>query len=190
VRAVRRGRVDAGERVVVLGAGPIGHAISLAARDRGAEVLTVDLVEARLKLSAAIGAEALAWSEAESVVGAAREWSGGEGAAVVVDATGAPAAVRAGLEIVASAGRFVQVGMGGEEVSLRLGVLTEKELDVLGVSVCNAGEFAAAVDLVERHADVLRELVTHEYPLERAPEAIAFAMAHPSEVMKVVIRGE
>jgi threonine dehydrogenase-like Zn-dependent dehydrogenase len=109
---------------------------------------------------------------------------------VVVDATGAPAAVRAGLEIVASAGRFVQVGMGGEEVSLRLGVLTEKELDVLGVSVCNAGEFAAAVDLVERHADVLRELVTHEYPLERAPEAIAFAMAHPSEVMKVVIRGE
>jgi L-gulonate 5-dehydrogenase len=190
VRAVRRGRIDDGERVVVLGAGPIGHAVTLAARDRGAEVLAVDLVEARLALSADLGAEALVWSDADSVVATAREWSGGEGAAVVVDATGVPAAVRAGFEIVASAGRFVQVGMGGEEVSLRLGVLTEKELDVLGVSVCNAGEFAAAVDLVERHAGVLEQLVTHEYPLARAPEAIAFAMAHPSEVMKVVIRGE
>jgi L-gulonate 5-dehydrogenase len=189
VRAVRRGRVASGERVVVLGAGPIGHAVALAASDRGAGVLAVDLVEERLALSPALGAEALVWTDADAVVAAAREWSGGEGAAVVVDATGAPDAVRAGFEIAASAGRFVQVGMSGDEVSLRLGVLTEKELDVLGVSVCNAGEFAAAVDLVERHAEVLRQLVTHEYPLERAPEAIAFAMAHPSEVMKVVIRG-
>src|SRR3954454_24823629 len=176
VRAVRRGRIGHGERVVVLGAGPIGHAVALAARDRGAEVLAIDRVGERLRLSAALGADALVWRDAETIVAAAREWSGGEGAAVVVDATGVPAAVRAGFEIVASAGRFVQVGMSGESLSLRLGVLTEKELDVLGVSVCVADESAAPVDLAEPHGGVRRELVTHESPLERAPEAIAFAM--------------
>lgn len=189
MRAVNRGRVGA-ERVVVLGAGPIGQSVCLAARDRGAEVLVVDPVEPRLELSRAMGAETLVWRDAESVVAFAREWSDGEGPAVAVDATGVPAAVRAAVDMTASAGRVVQVGMSGEEVALRVGSFTEKELDMVGVSCCGDGEFAEAVDLVERHRSLLARLVTHEYPLERAPEAIAFAMEHPTDVMKVVIGGE
>src|SRR3954467_4264752 len=42
VRAVNRGRIADGERVVVLGAGPIGQALTVAARERGAAVLLVD----------------------------------------------------------------------------------------------------------------------------------------------------
>lgn len=189
VRAVVRGRVRAGERVVVLGAGPIGLSVSLAAMDHDASVLLVDPLESRLELAREMGAEAIAWSDADQVVAHAREWAGGEGTPVVVDATGVPAAVRAAVEMAASAGRVVQVGMSGEEVTLRLGHLTEKELDVLGVSCCGSDEFAAAVGLVERHADFLERLISHEFPLERAPEALVYAMENPTEVMKVVIRG-
>jgi threonine dehydrogenase-like Zn-dependent dehydrogenase len=189
VRAVNRGRVARGERVVVLGAGPIGQSVCLAARDRGAEVLVVDRVASRLGLSEEMGAQVLEWTDAGAVIEAARVWSGGEGPAVVVDATGAPPAIRAAVDMAASAGRVVQVGMSGAEVALRVGSFTEKELDLLGVSCCNAGEFADAVDLVERHRDLLAGLITHEYPLDEAPEAIAYAMEHPIEVMKAVIRG-
>jgi len=56
------------------------------------------------------------------------------------------------------------------------------------VSCCGASEFAAAVELVGRRRDVAAGLVTHEFPLERAPEAIAYAMEHPTEVMKTVVR--
>src|SRR3954466_14333428 len=42
VRAMNRGRIAPGERVVVLGAGPIGQALAVAARERGAGVLLVD----------------------------------------------------------------------------------------------------------------------------------------------------
>ena len=48
VRAIRRARVSAAERVVVLGAGPIGQCACLIAREIGAEVLVVDLLSARL----------------------------------------------------------------------------------------------------------------------------------------------
>ena len=48
VRAVARGRVAPGEHVVILGAGPIGQALALAATDRGASVLLVDRLESRL----------------------------------------------------------------------------------------------------------------------------------------------
>jgi threonine dehydrogenase-like Zn-dependent dehydrogenase len=190
VRAVSRARIESGERVVVLGAGPIGQCIALAARERGAELLMIDRMERRLELSTSLGAETLVWTNPDDIIAAARGWAGPAGPPVVVDATGAPSAVRAMIDMVASAGRAVQVGMSGEEVSLRIGSLTEKELDVLGVSCCGSDEFAAAVVLAERHDALLARMVSQEFALEQAPEAVRFAIDNPTEVMKVVIRGE
>jgi threonine dehydrogenase-like Zn-dependent dehydrogenase len=109
---------------------------------------------------------------------------------VAIDATGAPVAVRAMIDMVASAGRAVQVGMSGEEVTFRLGSLTEKELDVLGVSCCGGGEFGEAVAVVERNAQLLAPLISHRFALDQAPEAIRFAIENPTDVMKVIIGDE
>jgi threonine dehydrogenase-like Zn-dependent dehydrogenase len=109
---------------------------------------------------------------------------------VALDATGVPAAVRAMVDMVASAGRAVQVGMSPDDASIRIGSLTEKELDLLGASCCTSDDFGEAVAVVERNADALARLVSHEFALDQAPEAIRFAMSNPTEVMKVVIRGE
>ncbi|MBV9804804.1 MAG: alcohol dehydrogenase catalytic domain-containing protein [Solirubrobacterales bacterium] len=187
VRAVRRARIESGERIVVLGAGPIGQCVALVARERQAEVLVIDLQPSRLQRSREFGAETLVWSNAEDVVRQARRWSGPGGPPVGVDATGAPAAVRAMIDLVASAGRAVQVGMSTSEVALRIGSLTEKELDLLGVSCCDADDFAEAVAVVERNGPAIRRLVSHEFSLAEAPGALRFAMSNPTEVMKVVI---
>jgi threonine dehydrogenase-like Zn-dependent dehydrogenase len=189
VRAVRRGRIQSGERVVVLGAGPIGQCVCLVARELGAEVLVVDIAPGRLEQAAVLGAETLAWTDGEAVVAAARDWSGG-GPPVAVDATGVPGAVRAMIDMVASAGRAVQVGMSTHEVPVRIGSLTEKELDVLGVSCCTSADFAEAVGVVERNPAAVGRLISHEFTLTQAPEAVRFAMSNPTEVMKVVIRDE
>jgi L-gulonate 5-dehydrogenase len=189
IRAVHRARIEEGERVVVLGAGPIGQSLLVAAQDRGASVLMVDLLPSRLETAGTLGADTVQWTSGDEVVARARDWSGGLGPEVVIDATGVPSAVAAGVEMVTSAGRFVQVGMSGEAVSLRLGSLTEKELDVLGVACCGTGEFAEAVALTERNAARLAPLVSHEFPLREAPQALHYAMEHPTEVMKVIVRG-
>jgi L-gulonate 5-dehydrogenase len=188
VRAVRRVRLVAGERIVVMGAGPIGQSIVLCARELGAEVLVVDPQPARLGLSRALGAETLEWTDAAEVVDRARRWGGPGGPPVAIDATGVPAAVRAMVDLVASAGRAGQVGMSTAEVPLRIGSLTEKELDLLGVTCCDADDFAEAVRVVQRNPEAVGRLVSHEFPLERAHEAMRFAIEHPTEVMKVVIR--
>jgi len=190
VHAVRRGRIQAGERVVVFGAGPIGQCVAVVARELGAEVLLVDLQESRLEIGRAIGAETLRWTSAAEVVAAGRGWGGPGGPPVAVDATGVPAAVRAMIDMVASAGRAVQVGMANDDAPIRIGSLTEKELDVLGASCCTGDDFAEAVGVVERNADALARLISHEFALSEAPEAIRFAMSNPTEVMKVVIRDE
>src|ERR1700730_11890759 len=188
VRAVNRAAIQPGERAVVLGAGPIGQCISLVARERGAETLVIDLQESRLGLSREMGAQAHLWRGPDEAVEFARRWAGPAGQPAVFEATGAAAATVAMVSMVASAGRAVQVGMSNEAAAIRVGSLTEKELDLLGVSCCGAGEFADAVGVVERNGDLLAGLISHEFSLDQAPEAILFAMGNPAEVMKVVIR--
>jgi 2-desacetyl-2-hydroxyethyl bacteriochlorophyllide A dehydrogenase len=188
VHAVARGRVGAGERVVVFGAGPIGQALALAATDRGASVLLVDALPSRLARAGSMDADILQVERGDDLAAAAREWAGAEGAEVVFEATGVPSLVQAAVELVAHAGRVVVVGLSGERAPVRVGDLPLKEIDVLGVSCCGSDEFAAAVDLVGRRRGAAAGLVTHEFPLERAPEAMAYAMEHPAEVMKTVVR--
>jgi threonine dehydrogenase-like Zn-dependent dehydrogenase len=94
------------------------------------------------------------------------------------------------VDMVASAGRAVQVGMSVDEVPIRIGSLTEKELDFLGVCCCGTGEFAGAVEVVERNGPALARMISHQFPLAEAPEALRFAMDNPSDVMKVVIRSD
>jgi threonine dehydrogenase-like Zn-dependent dehydrogenase len=190
VRAVNRAAVAPGERVVILGAGPIGQCSLVVAAERGAEVLMVDLQEGRLRIARELGGQTLLWRSAEEVVAGARAWAGGGGPPVVIDATGAPAAVRAMIDMVASAGRAIQIGMSNAEVAIRIGSLTEKELDVRGVCCCGGGEFDAAAGVVARNTPALQRLISHEFELARAPEALQFAMANPDAVMKVVIHGE
>jgi len=188
VRTVVRGRVAAGEKVVVIGAGPIGQALALAATDRGASVLLVDTLESRLARGTAMGAETLQVSRDESFVPAVREWAGGDGPEVVIEASGVAELVQPCVELVAQAGRVVVVSLSSERAPIRVGDLPLKEIDVLGVSCCGSGEFGDAVDLVSRRRDAAASLVTHEFTLDEAPRAITYAMEHPAEVMKAVVR--
>ncbi len=188
VRAIVRGRVAKGERVVVFGAGPIGQAITVAAVDKGAYVLLVDRVQSRLERGKTMGADVLAVAEGDDPVAPALEWAGSDGPAVVFEATGAAQVARTAMELVAQAGRVVIVGLGSDDAPLRISDLAFKEIDLLGVSCCNAGEFGDAVSLVARRHDVLAGLVTHEFPFEQAHEAMTYAIEHPAEVMKAIVR--
>lgn len=185
MQMVTRGNVVAGDTVAIFGAGPIGQAAMICAIDRGARCLLIDRVPSRIALAATLGAErtALATQGAEAVM----DWTAGDGASVVMDATGAPAVIRTAVDVVAYAGRIVIAGISLEEVSLPVSLFTRKELTILG-SRNNAGVFGQAVDIVQRRGESLRPMVSHRFPFDQAPAAIAFAHDHPGEANKVLLQ--
>ena len=187
VRTVVRARVSADDRVVVLGAGPIGQAACLAARDLGAAVLMADVVPERLELARTMGAQEVVCGDAAAVAGQMREWAGGDGIGVLIETTGVPGVVRTAFDAMAPAGRLVLVALSHHEVTLPLMDFPIRELDVLGVSCCNAEEFAAAVDLVRRNQDAVARLITDEFAFERAPDALRYVADGAPELMKAVI---
>jgi threonine dehydrogenase-like Zn-dependent dehydrogenase len=73
---------------------------------------------------------------------------------------------------------------------LPINAFTERELSLLGSTVCTREDFVEAIRIVGAHRDAVARLITHERPLADAVEAIAHAMANPHEVMKLVIRGD
>lgn len=186
VQAAARGDIGPADRVVVVGAGPIGAGICLAASDRGARVLCVDMLPSRLALARTYGAERTVIAGEEDVEAAIGAWTGGEGPSVAVDAVGAPTVIRQCCAMVASAGRVVIVGLSEQDVSLPIIDFTRKEMTIFG-SRNNAGRFGEAVDLVRRNRDRIGAMITHRFPLEATAEALKFAAEHPAETEKVMI---
>jgi threonine dehydrogenase-like Zn-dependent dehydrogenase len=184
VMAVERGEVAPDDTVVVFGAGPIGLAILLACKDKGTGVTVLDIVEPRLALAREVGADLVLNSRDVSFRGAIDSWTNGDGPAVVFDATGVPAVIRTCVDLVAPAGRVVVVGLSLEEVAIPVVDFTRKELTILG---SRAGLFPDAVRLVERNRELVRDLITHRYPLEETQAALTFALENPAEAEKVIV---
>jgi L-gulonate 5-dehydrogenase len=187
LHAVRRSAARAGDTVLVLGGGPIGLAATLAASDRGCRVVVADRVPARLQRATEAGASIVVDSERADLAAVMAEVTDGDGPGVVVDATGAATLIRTAVDIVAHAGTVVVVGISADDLVLPVALLSRKELSLLG-SRNSAGDFAAAIDLVRRHARVVRSWITHRVALDEVPTAIAFARSHPELVEKMIVR--
>ena len=187
VHALARGRLQAGEQVVVFGAGPIGLATLVAAVHAGARVLSVDPLPGRRDLAKRLGAEIVAWGSPEDLAAQAREWTGGEGPPLAVETSGEAGLLAQAAEMVAQAGRVVVVSLSSGTAPLRSGAFPEKEIDVLGSSCATAGDFAQAIRLVAANRTALAPVFSHHFPLARASEAFAFAMSRPPDAIKIVV---
>jgi 2-desacetyl-2-hydroxyethyl bacteriochlorophyllide A dehydrogenase len=146
VHVASRG-VRAGDRVLVVGAGPIGVLMARAALLFGAaEVHITDPVADRLRLAEAQGAVALdAGGDAAEAV---REATGGRGPDLVVDAAGFEATWALGLRAVRTGGRIFQVGLGAASGSLDYFAVLGKEVTITGSYAWTHDDFARSLELL------------------------------------------
>jgi (R,R)-butanediol dehydrogenase/meso-butanediol dehydrogenase/diacetyl reductase len=130
LHALDRGHARAGERLVVIGYGPVGAATALLGRSLGLDPLVCELSPGRLARAAAHGFETHAPEpEKKDFAKAVRGLTGG-GAGIVVDCTGAVPALEAALEMSERGGRIVIAGIPKKPVAVDAGrmVLYEREL--------------------------------------------------------------
>lgn len=185
VQACRRGQVSADELVLVLGCGPIGLAVIEVARARGARVLAADVLPARRDFVAQLGAEPL--EAGEGLVQSIMDRTGGEGAAVVIEATGNPRAMEQTVDLVAAGGRIVIVGLvkQGLQVSFPALDFTRKEMTVVG-SRASVNCFPESLSLLANGSITFPRVAT-EFSLWEAPSVFATLAEKPGSVHKGVL---
>jgi L-gulonate 5-dehydrogenase len=187
VHALRRAGPSAGEKALILGAGPIGLATVLAATAAGLEVMVADPARHRRELARDVGAAGAVWGDPAQLNDVARDWTEGDGPPLVIEASGAEEALTLATEVVSHAGRVVVVGMSPGTAPVRPGIFPEKEIDVVGSSTACPPDFGEAVRLVAEYRAKVRMLLTHQFPLTRAPDAFRFAAKHEPGAVKIQI---
>jgi 2-desacetyl-2-hydroxyethyl bacteriochlorophyllide A dehydrogenase len=184
VHDVRRSELGAGDKAVVIGAGPIGVLIATVAVAFGAEVVIAETDPARRATAAELG---LATLDPSSVDQAAwvEEWTGGAGADVVFEVSGSAAAVQGATDLVKVRGTLVVVAIHAQPRPLDLHRVFWRELRILGARVYERRDFERAAELVAEGTIPAEKLVTAVVPLTEVQSA--FGVLEAGQAMKLLV---
>lgn len=181
----KRMRLQPGERLIVTGAGGgVGlHAVQIG-RMMGAQVMAVDLGQAKLDAALESGADMALDPTQIDFAEAAREWTNGEGVEGVLELVG-PATMPTSLKALGKGGRMVIVGAHtGTELTVSPQAMIANEWEILGSRNVTKRELAEVVALVA--SGRLRPIVTGTYPLAEA-EALHQRMRDRDIVGRVIL---
>ncbi len=169
VHATRRAAVGRDDRVVVMGAGPIGLLLALAARRAGAATILIgEPAPARRAIAAAVGFETL---DIEDPVADLARRTDGWLADIAFDAAAVPAVAALLPRLVRPAGRIGLVGTYGRPVELDLQAVLFRELTIVGNRVYEPADIDAALAILADDPASFRPLITEVVALDGAPAA-------------------
>jgi 2-desacetyl-2-hydroxyethyl bacteriochlorophyllide A dehydrogenase len=180
LHGVERAGIKLGDRVLILGAGPIGILLSKAIQLRGAsEITQVDLNPSRLELAAKSGAARVC----ASLEGLPRDSFD-----VVVDASGAVSLMERAPDFARKGGTVLWFGVPKRDAKLQLPAFTifEKGLFLLS-SYTSVRNSIQAVELLEKGKINVAPLVSHQLPLEDFARGVEIIEKGAEGVLKVMI---
>ena len=187
VHAVRVAQISPGANILILGAGTIGLMTMQAAKAMGAgRVMVTDLRQDRLNLALALGADEAIDPTTTDLAVRLEESLGPRRADVIIECVGVAATARDAIRVARKGTRIVLAGVFEEEVSVNLGLVQDRELELVGTLMYADDDFGTALELLRDGRAVAEPFITHRFSLEQA--ALAFATADSREnVLKVLI---
>ena len=172
--------IQAGETLVVQGAGGLGLYAAAVASERGARVVVVDGVAERLELARRFGAtdtiDLTDHPDAKARVAAVQALTGGVGADMVLEVTGVPAAFVEAIDLARVGGRIASVGNLNAEATVTMtpGMVTRKSVHIHGVLRYHPWYLSKAVAFLARrqHLHPFDALSDRSYPLAEVTDAL------------------
>lgn len=181
---VRRAGVKAGDAVLIFGGGPIGALIAMVCRQRGARVVVTEVNPFRVEMLTKLGLDVL--GPGQNVKAFVEQWTAGDGADVVFEVTGNPAAVRAMTDLVRVWGTISMVAIHGEPIPVDLYRFFARELTMHGSRLYSREDWEEAIALAAAGVVTLAPLVSRRIPLESLQQGMEEAL-RGGPVMKVLI---
>lgn len=185
LHVVRRAAIVPGETVLLLGAGPLGLCILQCLKAAGAgTVIVTDLSASRRALAMELGADVALSPSEHDIAQEIAARTGGAGADVVVESVGIDITYQQAVAAVRKRGRIMFFGAVQDTVTLPLLPILHKEITIIGCTGAN-DETAEAIELVASGRVRVEPMITHQFPLEQAQEAMAVLSVRGSDAIKV-----
>jgi 2-desacetyl-2-hydroxyethyl bacteriochlorophyllide A dehydrogenase len=186
MHAVDLSEAKPGQRVLVVGPGPIGLGIAMFAAAAGAEVVLVGQDDApRLAAAGAVCGVATLDLAGTDLLSALT--SAGQAApfAAVIEAAGVAAAVETGLRQLRKGGRFVVAGIHARPAPVDLTRLVRREQSIHGAYRAPIADWSRVLAFVSRNEAMVRRMISHRLPLSEGLQG--FALSHDRTASKVIL---
>lgn len=188
LHAARRGEVQLGKTVAILGGGPIGIMTVLACRAMSAtKVIVSDLFDTRLANALKFGADVAVNPKHTDVEAAVLDATDGQGADVVFETAGSPVTMAQTVKLVKRGGLIVIVGNITKGTSFDFLAITNREVDIRPVFRYR-NIYPIAIDAIRTGKIDLKALAPRIFPFDQTQAAFDYTIDNAEEVIKTLIR--
>lgn len=185
---VDRAQIEAEDVVVISGAGALGLGMITYARMRNPKTLIVlDLNDKRLEKAKEFGADLVLNPSKVDVVKTVKDLTEGYGCDIYIEATGHPASVIQGMNVIRKLGRFVEFSVFAQSTTLDWSIIGDrKELDVLG-SHLSPYTFPFVIENIYKGNLKTEGVVTNLFDIKDWEEAFEYATGKYGDI-KVALK--
>lgn len=188
VHAVRKANIQVGDKVAILGAGPIGLLTLAAAKAAGAtSTLVTDILEYSLESAKKLGATQVQnTKENENWIQQSLETLGGKFDKVLV-AVGIPGIIDDALALLKKGGRVVTIAMFQGDQTFNIHNLQQTEKEIVGCMTYNREDTLTAIDLLALGALDTDEIITHQLHYSEAAKGFRIVDKKEDSVIKALV---
>lgn len=183
--SAKRGNIDAGDTVAVIGAGPMGILVAQCAYAMGAARVIMTGSGERLERSKPFCDDVVDYKvgdPAKTVLAL----TDGKGVHVAIDCAGTKEGIRQATDVVKKGGHVVFTGVPHEPVELPMQKIVLQEIDLFGVRA-NRNTCEEAIPLIERGRIQVEPVITHRFDLEEFHEAYETFKNRVEGALKVIV---
>lgn len=184
--ALRRAQVKRGETVVVIGCGPIGIGIVQLAKYIGAKVIVIDINDYRLDVAHQKFDADLVINALQSPVDKIKEFTQGQLADTVFDATGSKLAIEGATQYMRHGGNFVLVGLFKGELAFHHPSLHAKETTLICSRNATVEDFEFVIRVLREKKFNTLDYITKKVNAESIPSDFPSWTSPESKEIKVV----
>jgi alcohol dehydrogenase len=186
---VLRGRVQPGDIIAVVGAGPVGLAAIMTSRLYGpGKVIAVDIADSRLEKATEFGADAIVNNSSGDTVKTIKDMTDGLGVDVAIEAVGVPETFELCTDLVRPGGMVANIGVHGHPATLHLEKLWIMSVGIT-TGLVDTSSMPTLLKLVSDGRLDARPFGTHTFKLDEIIQAYeVFGNAATTNALKVVLR--
>jgi 2-desacetyl-2-hydroxyethyl bacteriochlorophyllide A dehydrogenase len=189
VHAVRKAAVGLGSKVAILGAGPIGLGLLLAAKNSGAtKIFITDALDFNLDIAGKLGATHTINTLKENAVESVLKETNGEGADIVFLAVGIESVLNDSLKIVKRGGKISEVALFGKKPVIEISYIQNKEIKIEGCNMYTIEDFEIAAEAIAANMFDTDLLISKVYPIEEVKAAMKTVDEKLENVVKVLLK--
>jgi len=191
VHAVEQADLRKGNRVVIIGSGTVGLMVLQAAKAFGAgETIITDVLDPRLELARELGADYAINAKETDPVRWIHDTFGRDGIDKVFECVGGSQSVTVNqaIQLARKGTRIVVVGVFERKLPVEIGLVQDRELELVGSLMYKGNDFSEAIDLIHKGKINAKRLISKIFPLEKAEEAIKLLEKEKGDIIKIVLK--